>query len=120
MFRKFIPVLVFGLILSLVIYFVEAPKQFSQLSFFKGLLFFTPLFLFLISINNIIFRSLARSVVVTVGIIMGLVLQGVGKLNPLSGILLIITITFIVRFLKRKEAIKYPTKIPKLLKLQKQ
>jgi hypothetical protein len=116
--KKFLPILIFGLLFVNVIYFAKPPQTLTSGTFIQLLLFFIPLFLFLIFLLNIIFRFFIRSFIFSLGIILILIFKSLEMLNILTGALIIIASNFIaISFKKTRTA---QTSKIQSLKLKKQ
>lgn len=119
-FKKLLPVLISAAIFSLVIWQVQPPKTFTTVTSAQIALFFLPLFLFLLTIFNLIFNFYLRSFVITLGVVLLFILKALDILNIITAGVLILAIILIVKSLKRPQKTFYQSKIPKLLKLSKQ
>ena len=121
--KRFLSVLFFGLIFASVIYFVTPPTSWMQASILQILLFFIPLLLFLTFFINLLLKYLPFSFIISCATIMTLVFYSINMLNWLSGILILLTMTLILRLFPK---LRYPRfrltkqdKIPRLTHVRK-
>lgn len=130
-FKKFLPILVLIGVISVVIWQVEPPKSLSQASFWQIGLFFVPLFLLFTLTINFLFHFYLKSVTISLGLTILLVLKSLDIFNIVTIILTILAIILITRSLKKPVSKKgsasagelknlYSNKKPKFSKLQKQ
>lgn len=124
-FKVFFPLIIYGVILVLVVLKIEPPKNFASISFPQAILFFLPLFLFLFFFINLLVHFFLWSVVLSLEIIILLILQALGFLNPLTLILNLAAVILLLKSLKRPKRfhlknLSYSAKIPKLTKLKRQ
>ena len=118
--KKTVPSIISGVFFGLVIYFVEPPKSLSEINFFTGLLFFTPLLLLLMFTFNLFLKMYLKSFLISLGLILLLVLKGAQTLNVINGIFVVALTLAIVKIIKKPIDHKFQNRIPKLSKLQKQ
>lgn len=117
--KKFLPIILPGLILTWVIFKIEPPKSITQASVLQILLFFIPLFLLIVFLLNLYLRFLVYSAIMAIGIIILLLLQALNSLNIVSAALVIIACALLLKSIQRPKN-KIPlAKIPKLGKLAK-
>jgi len=119
-FKKFLPVLIFGGIFAWVIFQVEPPKPVAEGNILSPILFFLSLFFFLTFFLNLFFQLFLRSLILSSGIIILLILQALNFLNPGSFILVVILTIVILKSFSKRKGFFYQTRIPKLSKLAKQ
>lgn len=118
------PVVAFGLIFGVVVWQIEPPGSFINISIPQAGLFFIPLFLLFASIINLYFQFWPRSLIVSLGFILLLTLKALGTLNLISlGFTITATILIAKSFKKPAANLKkftYNPKVPKLSKLHQQ
>lgn len=99
--KKTLPVFISGIIFGVIVYFTTPPQTLTSATFMQLLLFFIPLFLFLMFLLNIIFQFFIRSFIISLGIILLLIFQSLGMLNILTGLLIMIASLFITISFKK-------------------
>lgn len=123
--KKLFPVFLFGLIFTLVIWQVQPPKHLISINFFQIILFFVPLFLFLLFLINLFVQFLVWSMVISLGLIFLLILKALGSLNPVTLILILTAAGLFLKSFKKPKKfglknLSYSAKIPRLTKLKRQ
>lgn len=120
--KRLLPVLVFGFIFGLVVYFVTPPNSWNEASIFQILSFFIPLLFLLTFTVNLFLKYFPYSFIIACGLTILLSLLSIGFLNPLSSILILLVI---VLFIKLYPKLRYPRlsltnkyKIPKLSRFE--
>ncbi|MDD2822637.1 MAG: hypothetical protein PHQ59_01015 [Candidatus Daviesbacteria bacterium] len=116
--KKILPILIFGGVFVIIVYFTKPPQSLTSANFIQLLLFFIPLFLFLIFLLNIFFKFYIRSFILSLGIILMIIFKSLGMLNFLSGALIIVATTFSAISFKKTRSLQQ-SKIQSL-KLKKQ
>ncbi len=116
---KIIPTLTFWGIFALAITTVNYPDSLAGATLVQIGIFFIPLFLALISTINLFFKSLLKSAVLVLGIILSLILKSLGNLNIVTAILVIVAVVLISGSFKKgtSSSLTYRSKIPKLKNL---
>lgn len=125
-FKKFLPVISSGIIFGFVIWQMEPPQSLTSASILQVLLLFAPLFTFLVFGLNLYFRFYPRSLIISLGIIILLVLKTLDTFNIISVAITIAAVTLISKSFKK--VINWKTgsrsntliKIPRLSHLEKQ
>lgn len=120
LFKQIVPVLILGGILGLVIWQVQPPRSLATASIFQLLVFFLPFFLFLAFLINLYFQFILRSLLISLGITLLLILKSLNSLNIITVIIIVLAIILIFKSFKKPQKGFYQTKIPKLSRLQKQ
>lgn len=116
---KVIPALFFWGIFIYVILQVPYPNSLTQASIPQLLYFFIPLFLSLIFTLNIFLKSILRSILISFGIIILLILKALDSLNLVSALLTIIAVGLLFSYFK-KPVLTSGSNIPKLTRWRKQ
>lgn len=119
-FKRLLPVLLLGLILGLVIWQTPPPASLTSASVLQLTLFLTPLFLLLTFLVDHFLRFFLRSLVVSLGLVILLVLKALDSLNIASLIMTVLAVVLIIKSLKKPKKLNYSAKIPKLTSLKKQ
>lgn len=92
--KKIVLILCCGLIFGVVCWTLEPPQSLAQATISQILLFFVPLFFLLALLINIFFGLFFRSLIISSGLIILLVLKSLDTLN-----LATLSLTFLVTFL---------------------
>lgn len=116
--KKLLPVLLFGIILGLVILNITPPDSLTSASPWQIIIFFLPLFLFLTFLINILFGFLLRSLIISLGILLLLVLKSLDSLNLVSVLITLIAVGLLIKSLRNSSSSQ--SKIPNLSHLSKQ
>lgn len=103
-FKKILPILIFGITLAIVFWKIEPPKSFTQASPFQITVFFIPLLFFIICLVNLYFKFLLKSSVVGIGLLSIILLQAFGILNWIVLIAILFFIFVLVKVIKKPEA----------------
>ncbi len=105
-------------VLSLVIYYVTPPKSIYEAAPFQIVAVFGPLFLFIYSTVQLITKLWKKSLVISSGILLLVIIYLLDflYLSPL----IIIGMIFLFRRFKKPDPYQLPRKIPKLSRLEKQ
>lgn len=114
--KRFLYAFIFCLIFTNIIYFVEPPKTWGEASYFKILIFFIPLLLFLTFFINIFLNYLPRSFSIAIGLFLIVSLQAVRQLNYITigaAILIASLLYWFVPKTRFRKKVKNP-QIPKL------
>lgn len=115
---KIIPALIFWGVFIYVIIYVNYPESLTKAAANQLLYFFVPLFLALIFTVNILLKSIIRSILVSFGVIILLVLQALDSLNIVSAGLTIIAVGLLISYFKTSSSLTSGSKIPKLRSLR--
>lgn len=118
--KKIVPLLFFGSIFFLVVYFIEPTKDITQLSIIKDLAFFLPLLIFLTYLLKLFIKSSLCCLVISLSLVLLLTLKALNNLNLVSAALTTLGTFLILKSIKKNHAPSYSTKLPKLSKLKKQ
>lgn len=118
--KKFVPVTLFAVILSWVIWQVEPPKSLTNATITHIIIFFLPLFFLLIFLTNLILRFYLKSLVLSFGIVLIFILQALAALNPVSFFLVSLAVILLIKSFKKPASKNYQAKIPQLARLKKQ
>lgn len=116
--KSILPVFIFGVLFGVIVYSTQPPQTLTSGTFIQILLFFVPLFLFLMFLLNIFLQFLIRSFVISLGIILLLIFKSLDMLNLVTIVLTILATIFITISFKKTRAEK-AAKIQSL-KLKKQ
>lgn len=118
--KKTIPI-ISAVAFGCIVYFIEPPKSFTDISLFQALLFFGSLSLLLNSLFYLFIPSLTRCLSLSLGVMVLLILRLLDSLNILSGLLVVITTLLIVKYLKKNHQPNHHlARTFKLSRLQKQ
>ncbi len=117
--KKFLLPLICLVVLGYVISQVEPPESPSSASVTQLLALFLPLLLFLMFSINLYFKHPLKSLGISAGVTLLLILQTLSMLNILSGGAIIAVVTFLIKSFKNPKN-DYQPKIPKLMPLSKQ
>lgn len=115
---KVITALFFWGIFLYVIFFIPYPNSLTQASPYHLLSFFIPLFLALIFTFNILLKSILKSIILSFGIIIFLILKALDSLNIVSLILTVIAVGLLLSYFKPPKDLNSTSKIPKLRSLR--
>lgn len=116
--KKILPIIFFGCLLGLVVWFTKPPASLTEASFLQAFLFFIPLFLLLTSIFNLFFNFFFRSLILSLGVILLLIFKSLDLLNFVSSLLTISAVILLIISFKKPKILKQ-AKIQSL-KLKKQ
>lgn len=123
LFKRFLLLLISTAILGYVIYFIEPPKTWKDASIFQILAFFIPLLFSFTFLINLLLNNLSKSFIFSLGLMILVVLKGNDRLNPLTGVVVVI-ITFLLSLIFKKErlprfnrGLTRMAKIPKLTRI---
>ena len=112
---KFVPALIFWGIFGYVILQVPYPETLTQADLIQLLSFFIPLFLALTFTFNLIFNFYLRSIILSFGVVLLLVLKALDSLNWVTGgISIAAIILFTTTFKKSRRGLTKGVKIPRL------
>lgn len=109
--KRFLLVLILGLILGGVVYFVEPPKSWLSATTYQILGFFIPLLFFYTSLVNLFLNYLARSFTLGLGFLLLTVFYTTGLLTLTTGILIFSATVLLFSFLPNKHKRKNPRSI---------
>lgn len=115
-FLKAIPALIFWGIFILVIFTVPYPETLTSASSIQLLVFFIPLFLSLAFTFEIFIKFLPRSIALSFGLIILLILKPLGSLNLVSAGLTIVAIVLLISYFKKKR-LTIHSNVPKIKNL---
>lgn len=116
---KLLPIFISLAILALIIWQIEPPKAITQISALQIFLLVTPLLVLMVFTVNLCFNFWMRSMIVSIGLMLLIVLRTLDKLNLVTVSITLIATYLLVKSCKRKVDIKSP-KAFKLSWLQKQ
>lgn len=116
--KKILPVIFFGCLLGLVVWFTSPPASLTEASVFQLLLFFIPLFFLLTFTINLCFDLFSKSLVLSIGILLLLIFRSLDLLNIFSFLLISLATIFLAVSIKKSKTFGQP-KIQSL-KLRKQ
>lgn len=129
--QKVLPIFFFGLVFGLIVWQVSPPQNLADNPFIL-LIFLFPLVLFFIFLFNLFFQSYLKSIVLSLGVIILLILQAINFLNIFS-LITVLALTIIIfkiligypqkksGFVRKRGFKTSPqVKIPKLSHLEKQ
>lgn len=116
---KFIPALFFWGIFIYVIFVIPYPDSLTQTSVYQLLYFFTPLFLALIFTINLLLKSMIRSILISFGILVLLILKALDSLNIVSAGLIILAVGLLLSYFKPPKRLTPSSNIPKLTRWRK-
>lgn len=116
--KKILPIFGCGIIFGLVMWNLEPPKSLTQATFWQIVLFFIPLFLLLTFLVNIFLGQLIKSLIISFGVILLLILKSLDMLNFIS-LLSTLLATFLIALSFKKRGLSQPSNI-RSLKLRKQ
>ncbi len=114
-----LPVLLL-LILILVITQITPPRFWREANIFHWLLFYLPVYLLISSLLNLYFKFWLKSGLLGLVISLLIVLLGLGQLGPVTGILIIGSIFFLLKYLKKPSPLERAIRSPRALKLKRQ
>ncbi|MBI2593652.1 hypothetical protein HYW44_03345 [Candidatus Daviesbacteria bacterium] len=116
--RRILFLVVFALLFTLVIIYLEPPKSWNEASVFQIMAFFLPLLLAVTTFTNFFIRYLPHSFILSLGIILGLSFYAVNQLNYLTGVLVFLITLFSWRVFPKMKLPRFrltgKAKIPKL------
>lgn len=122
---KLIPALFFWGIFIYVIFNIPYPESLTQANSFQLLSFFIPLFLALIFSINLIFKNILRSIFISFGAIILVILKALDSLNLVSAAITILAVALLVSYFKKgrnltpiKSGLTSGSNIPKLKSLR--
>src|SRR3989338_2946311 len=118
--KKLSLVILVGSILGFIVYQVEPPKSWGEATLIHWVLFYIPLLILLTSVFNLLLKQSLKSLVLAIGVILLIILQGFHTLTILNGPFVIIGIFFILRSLKTSANPPKHNRSLKLVKLRKQ
>ena len=113
------PVVALG-VLIFVVMNVPPPKSILESTPDQILLFFGPLLIFLVSLINLLFKFLARSIIISLGIVALLITKAFDALTFLNILGICIVVFLLIRIVKKSNDPKIPNKIPRVQQLRKQ
>lgn len=114
------PLIIFCTAFALVIYLVEPPKSITEAEVLQLILFFIPLFLLTSFALNLFLKFLLRSLVVSLGFMILLILKALDSLNLITFSLTVLATVLLASAFKKKNSYNYQGKFLKAAKLQKQ
>lgn len=119
--KKFLPPIIFAIILNLVVWRVEPPESITQASFSQLALFFIPLLLLLTFLINLYTKLFLKSFVLSIGLILILVIKTLDFFIFLSIPVVVITL-LMAKYLKKPARKPFTSKSktppkPRLLKM---
>lgn len=116
--RKVLLLLVFALLFTLVILYMEPPESWREASIFQIMAFFLPLLLAVTTFTDFFIRYLPHSFILSLGLILGLAFYAVNQLSILSGLLVILITLLSWRVFPKMKLPRFRltgrSKIPKL------
>lgn len=115
-FLKAIPALIFWGVFTLVIFTIPYPETLTSASSIQLLAFFIPLFLSLVFTFEIFIKFLPRSIALSFGLIILLILKPLGSLNLVSTSLTIVAIFLLISYFKKKR-LTSRSNVPKIRNL---
>lgn len=114
------PLIIFCTAFALVIYLVEPPKSITEAEVLQLILFFIPLFLLTSFALNLLLKFLLRSLIVSLGFMILLILKALDSLNLVTFSLTVLATVLLASAFKKKNSYNYQGKFLKAAKLQKQ
>ncbi len=118
---KLFPALLCWIIFVYVIFQLPYPDSLTSASTFQIFSFFTSLFLSLSFSINIFINFMLRSIIISFGLILLLVLKALNSLNLVSCALTIIAFGLLISYVKKpKYKLTYHTKTSRLKNLRRQ
>jgi len=118
LFLKILLSLIFWGVFIYVVFQIPYPESLTQASINQLLYFFIPLFLALIFTSNLLLKSILRSILISFGIILLLVLKALDSLNIVSALLTIIAVGLLISYFKTPTSLTSGSNIPKLRSLR--
>ncbi len=100
-FKLFLPTL-FWASFAYVVINIKAPGSITEAGFSQLTFFFTPFVLALIFTLKLFLKSFYKSIIISFGIVLLLVLKSLAALNLLTGIITILAIILLMGSFKRK------------------
>lgn len=117
---RLLPILISTTILGIIIWQIEPPKTITQISALQIFLLVTPLLILIVFTVNLCFNFWMRSMIVSIGSMLLIVLRTLDKLNLVTASITIVATYLLAKSCKRGADIKPPSKAFKLSRLQKQ
>ncbi len=99
--RKLLPILFYGSIWGMVIYFVEPPASWPSATTTQILSFFIPLLLTVTFLINFILNYLPHSFIAALGILLMLVLYAINQLTAITAGIIILITTLLIKIFPR-------------------
>jgi len=117
MIFSLVPILISWGIFIYVILKVPYPDSLTSANTFQIFSFFTSLFLSLSFTINLLLHFMFKSIIISFGIILILVLKALNSLNFVSFILTVIAFGLLLSYLKKSKRLTSRSKVPKLRNL---
>jgi len=117
---KFLPILISLIILGLIIWQIEPPKTITEITALQIFLLVIPLLTLMIFTANLCFNFYLRSLVISIGLILLIILKTLDKFNIITVGITLIATYLLAKSCKRRVDTILPTKTFKISKLQKQ
>ena len=99
--KNILPIVIFGACFLVVILYLQPPQSLTGAKLSQVALFFTPLLLLLVALTNLYFKFLPKSLVVSFGLILLLVLKSLDALNLVSVAITVMATILIAKSLKK-------------------
>lgn len=117
---KSLPILISLIILGLIIWQIEPPKAITEITALQILLLITPLLTLMIFTANLCFNFWLRSLVVSIGLMLLIILKTLDKFNIITLSITLVATYLLAKSCKKKVDSRFPTRSLKPPKLQKQ
>src|SRR3989344_7793481 len=112
-----VPMLISWGIFIYVVLKIPYPETLTSANIFQIFSFFTSLFLSLSFTINLLLHFMFKSIIISFGIILILVLKALNSLNFVSFILTVIAFGLLLSYLKKSKRLTSRSKVPKLRNL---
>lgn len=120
MIKRLLPILISSAILATIIWQIEPPKHITEITVLQVFLVGIPVLTLMFFIANLCFNFWLRSLVVTIGLMLLIVLKTLDQLNIITTGITLVAIYLLVRSCKETPKSKLPIRSFKSSKLQKQ
>lgn len=98
---KFLPILISLIILAVIIWQIEPPKAITEITALQIFLLVIPLLILMIFTTNLCFNFWLRSLVISIGLMLLIILKSLDKFNIIT-----VSITLIATYLLAKSCQK--------------
>ncbi|MCL4366793.1 hypothetical protein M1563_01345 [Patescibacteria group bacterium] len=117
MVKRILPTIICGILLILVIFFIQPPDSFSLNSWSKITFFLILIAGTITLLINLLLASFVTGVLISFAVIINLVLLGLNLFNPLLAILTILCLLFALRIINHSKHLVPKRKVKPIHKL---
>lgn len=116
--KRLVPIVFYGLLWGFVVYFVEPPASWPEATAWQILAFFLPLTLAITFIINLVFNYFPHSFISALGLLMLIVMYAINQLTFISGGIVILLTTLLIKIFPRVRLLPRFKLTPLLKKLK--